>query len=76
MNEDDRTQTKMSMYYSAKTASSLGSVHAGGGSFGSPSMESDMELDPMSDEDQPDPFDDCIDDVGADFEFNDDGSTD
>ena len=75
-NEDDRTQTKMSMYYSAKTASSLGSVHAGGGSFGAPSMESDIELDPMSEEDQPDPFDDCIDDVGADFEFNDDGSTD
>jgi hypothetical protein len=64
------------MYYSAKTASSLGIVHAGGGSFGAPSMESNMELDPMSEEDQPDQFDDCIDDVGADFEFNDDGSTD
>ena len=73
--EDDRTQTKMSMYYSARSASSVRGVHAGGGSNETPAMESDMELDPLSEEDQPDPYDDYVDDVGADFEFNDDGST-
>ena len=65
----------MSKYYSAVSSSSITDVHSGGGSAIGPVVDADMELDIESDDDHPDPFDACIDDVGEGFEFDEHGET-